>query len=66
RAKLTAAVPAGRSLVGSSARLVDLVGEYAAAGVDEFALPDFTVGDSTPQRREAIERFRDVVGAHFM
>ena len=66
RAKLAAAVPAGRSLVGGSAQIVDMIGEYEAAGVDEFALPDFTLGESGAQRREAIERFRDEVAAHFM
>jgi alkanesulfonate monooxygenase SsuD/methylene tetrahydromethanopterin reductase-like flavin-dependent oxidoreductase (luciferase family) len=66
RAKLIDRVPAGRSLVGSSAQIVDMIGEYADAGVDEFALPDFTLGDSATQRRENIERFRNEVAAHFI
>jgi probable F420-dependent oxidoreductase len=66
RAKLSGKVPADRSLVGNSAQLVDMIGEYAEAGVDEFALPDFTLGDSPTQRRENIARFRDEVAAHFI
>jgi alkanesulfonate monooxygenase SsuD/methylene tetrahydromethanopterin reductase-like flavin-dependent oxidoreductase (luciferase family) len=66
RAKLVDKVPAGRSLAGSPAQLVDMMGEYAEAGVDEFALPDFTLGESAAQRRENIERFRDEVAAHFI
>lgn len=66
RAALVDKVPTGRSLVGSSAQIVDLIGHYADAGVDEFALPDFTLGESATQRRDAIERFRDEVAAHFV
>ena len=66
RAKLVDKVPKGRSLVGSSQQIVDLIAQYAEAGVDEFALPDFTLGESAAQRREAIERFRDEVAAHFI
>jgi alkanesulfonate monooxygenase SsuD/methylene tetrahydromethanopterin reductase-like flavin-dependent oxidoreductase (luciferase family) len=61
RDELVAAAPAGRSLVGSSAQLVDLLGGYVDLGVDEFALPDFTLGDSPELRRDNIERFRDEV-----
>ncbi|MCU1392943.1 MAG: class flavin-dependent oxidoreductase [Ilumatobacteraceae bacterium] len=64
--KVRAAAPAGRSLIGSSAEIVDLVGAYADGGVDELALPDFNLGASAAQRREAIERFRDEVAAHFI
>lgn len=66
REKLSSRVPAGRSLVGNSQQLVDQMGAYADLGVDEFALPDFNLGESAAQRREAIERFRDEVAAHFI
>jgi alkanesulfonate monooxygenase SsuD/methylene tetrahydromethanopterin reductase-like flavin-dependent oxidoreductase (luciferase family) len=66
RATLVDKVPEGRSLVGSSAQIVDLIAQYAEAGVDEFALPDFTLGAHADQRREAIERFRDEVAVHFI
>ncbi len=65
RDKLTKRVPEGRSLVGNSAQLVDLIGGYVDAGVDEFALPDFTLGETPAQRREAIERFWNEVACHF-
>ncbi len=65
RDALLAKVPAGRSLVGSSAQLVDQIGGYIDLGVDEFALPDFTLGESSTQRRELIERFWDEVASQF-
>ena len=46
RDKLAKRVPQGRSLVGNTAQLVDLIGGYVDAGVDEFALPDFTLGET--------------------
>ncbi|MEO7398481.1 MAG: LLM class flavin-dependent oxidoreductase [Ilumatobacteraceae bacterium] len=54
-------VPAGRSLVGTTQQLVDLIGAYAQGGVDEFALPDFTLGSGASQRRETVEQFWDEV-----
>jgi alkanesulfonate monooxygenase SsuD/methylene tetrahydromethanopterin reductase-like flavin-dependent oxidoreductase (luciferase family) len=66
RQKVLDRAPAGRSLVGSSAQLVDQLGEYAAQDVDEFALPDFTLGASPEQRRETIQRFREEVAVHLM
>lgn len=65
RATLMERAPAGRALVGNSAQLVDQLGSYVEQGVDEFALPDFTLGDSAAQRREAIQRFGEEVAAHF-
>jgi alkanesulfonate monooxygenase SsuD/methylene tetrahydromethanopterin reductase-like flavin-dependent oxidoreductase (luciferase family) len=65
RNTLLAKVPEGRSLVGNSAQLVDLIGEYADQGVDEFALPDFNLQGDASRRREAIERFHDEVAVHF-
>ncbi len=37
------------------------MGHYAEAGLDEFALPDFNLGESTAERREMIERFHEDV-----
>jgi hypothetical protein len=54
-------VRAGRAIVGSTAEIVDVMGQYAAAGLDEFALPDFNVGASPAERRETIERFHEEV-----
>ncbi|HEY4332151.1 MAG TPA: hypothetical protein VGM78_06265, partial [Ilumatobacteraceae bacterium] len=55
----------GRALVGNSAQITDAIGGYVDAGIDEFALPDFTLGESAAQRREAIERFWTEVAVHF-
>jgi alkanesulfonate monooxygenase SsuD/methylene tetrahydromethanopterin reductase-like flavin-dependent oxidoreductase (luciferase family) len=64
RDKVLAKAPKGRALVGNSAQLVDLIGEYSNDGVDEFALPDFNlIGDAT-QRQETIERVHEEVAAH--
>lgn len=50
-----------RAIVGTSAEIVDVIGEYVEAGLDEFALPDFNLGKSPTQRRESIERFHEDV-----
>jgi F420-dependent oxidoreductase-like protein len=49
----------GRMLVGT-ARMVEAMGAYAEAGVDEFIVPDFNLG-SGAQRQEVYERFREEV-----
>ena len=62
RDELVAKVDNDRAIVGSSAEIVDVIGQYAQAGLDEFALPDFNLGASPAQRLETIERFhREVV-----
>jgi probable F420-dependent oxidoreductase len=65
RDKVRSSAPAERSLVGSTSELVDLIGGYAELGLDELALPDFTLGKDAPQRRETIERFWEEVAAPF-
>jgi F420-dependent oxidoreductase-like protein len=40
------------AVVGTPAEVVDIIGEYAEAGVKEFIVPDFTLGP--PERRRAI------------
>lgn len=61
RDELLAKVPADRAIVGTTAEIVDVIGQYAEAGLDEFALPDFSLGASPMQRRETIERFHEEV-----
>lgn len=65
REKLLALVPADRSVVGTSAQLVDAIGEYVELGFDEICVPDFTLGGSPEQRRDSYERFWTEVAAHF-
>ncbi len=66
RDRLRARAPTGRSLVGGTAELIDMIGSYVDAGVDEFAIPDFTLGRTPEARREMMERLRSEVLAPFM
>ena len=66
RDRLRATAPEGRSLVGSPAELVELIGTYVDAGVDELAIPDFTLGRTSERRMATYERLRDEVLAAFM
>jgi alkanesulfonate monooxygenase SsuD/methylene tetrahydromethanopterin reductase-like flavin-dependent oxidoreductase (luciferase family) len=61
RDELRAKVDTDRSIIGSPAEIIDVMGEYAAAGLDEFALPGFNLGASQAQRRERVERFHEEV-----
>ena len=61
RDKLLAKVGTDRAIIGTPAEIVDVIGQYAAAGLDEFALPDFNLGESAAQRKETIERFHEEI-----
>jgi len=61
RDELVAKVGTDRAIIGSAAEIVDVMGQYGLAGLDEFALADFNLGASQEQRREAVERFHDEV-----
>ena len=65
RDELVAKTRTDRAIIGSTAEIVDVVAQYAQAGLDEFALPDFTLGVSASQRRETIERFHEEVVSTF-
>lgn len=55
----------GRSaIVGTPAEVVDIVGAYRDAGVDELIVPDFTLGTGE-RRTETLVRFNEEVAAHF-
>ena len=60
REELLAKVNSERAIV-SPAEIVDVMSQYADAGLDEFALPDFNLGASSAKRRETIERFHEEV-----
>ncbi len=64
-AKLRERAPAGRSLVGGVSELVDLVGQYRELGVDELAIPDFTLGSTPEARAEAYANLHDGVLSAF-
>ena len=56
---------AGRQvLAGSVAEVVDTVGRYGDAGVDELIVPDFTLGTGEA-RRQRLEQFWDEVATQF-
>ena len=56
---------AGRQvLAGSVAEVVDTVGRYGDAGVDELIVPDFTLGTGEA-RRQRLEQFWDEVASQF-
>jgi alkanesulfonate monooxygenase SsuD/methylene tetrahydromethanopterin reductase-like flavin-dependent oxidoreductase (luciferase family) len=49
-------------IVGTPAEVVDIVGAYADAGVDELIVPDWTLGRGE-RRRDTYDRFmQDVIG----
>lgn len=56
---LLARVPRA-AIAGTPSRLVDTLGEYAALGVYEFIVPDFTFGPLL-QKLEALDRLRSEV-----
>jgi probable F420-dependent oxidoreductase len=58
-------LPAERSIVGSAAELVDRLGAYAEAGIDEFIVPDFTLGRTEAERLETIDRVWEELAAPF-
>jgi F420-dependent oxidoreductase-like protein len=56
-------VAAGRPVImGSAAEVLDTVAGYPAAGIDEFLVPDFLLGDGA-RREDAFERLRTEVFA---
>ncbi len=53
---------AGRTLIGGASELVDQIGRYAELGLDEFAIGDYTFGETTQQRLEMFAAFHaDVI-----
>lgn len=66
RDAIRAAAPGDRSLVGGPTELIDLIGTYVEAGIDEFAVPDFTLGRSPAERRHTLDRLRAEVLSAFL
>jgi F420-dependent oxidoreductase-like protein len=52
------------TLIGTPSQLVDVVGAYRDAGVDELIVPDFTIGTGS-QRTDTLDRFKEEVAIHF-
>ena len=51
-------------IVGTPAEVVDIVGRYRDAGLDELIIPDFTLGDRQ-RRKDTCDLFLEEVAAHF-
>jgi alkanesulfonate monooxygenase SsuD/methylene tetrahydromethanopterin reductase-like flavin-dependent oxidoreductase (luciferase family) len=61
REKLRGKVREDRSIIGSTAEIAETIAQYAAAGLDEFALPVFNLRGSASERNETIQRFHEEV-----
>ena len=57
--KIAASPMAERSIAGSNEQIIDALGQYAATGFKEVIVPDFTLGATAEERRDAYARFRD-------
>ena len=53
------------SIAGGVEQIREQVGKYAEAGVDEFILPDFTLGRTVGERKEGFDRFIQEVAPSF-
>jgi alkanesulfonate monooxygenase SsuD/methylene tetrahydromethanopterin reductase-like flavin-dependent oxidoreductase (luciferase family) len=63
-AKVAERAPADRALVGTTEMLVEQLAGYVELGVDEFIVPDFTLGATHEARKEAFARIKaEVVSA---
>src|SRR5262249_12416406 len=62
-AKIVERAPSDRTVAGGTSALVDRVAEYAAVGVDELIVPDFTLGRSADERAQTYDRFWHEVAA---
>jgi alkanesulfonate monooxygenase SsuD/methylene tetrahydromethanopterin reductase-like flavin-dependent oxidoreductase (luciferase family) len=58
--------PADRLVAGSDAQLVDAVGQYADAGIEELIVPDFTLGRTATERLDSYDRFWAEVACVFV
>lgn len=61
KAKMKERMTDQRSLIGNANELADLIGQYRDLGVDELALPDFTLGATAEARKEGYQRLVDEV-----
>jgi probable F420-dependent oxidoreductase len=50
-----------RTIAGSAQQLVDVIGEWAALGVDEIIVPDFNLGATVAERLDALARIKSEV-----
>ena len=55
---------AAGGIVGTPSEVVDVVGRYRDAGLDELIIPDFTLGDAQ-RRKDTCDLFLEEVASHF-
>ncbi len=53
--------PDDRSLVGGPAEIADLLHTYVEAGIDEFIVPDFTLGGSHQERLDTLSLINEQI-----
>jgi alkanesulfonate monooxygenase SsuD/methylene tetrahydromethanopterin reductase-like flavin-dependent oxidoreductase (luciferase family) len=56
---------AAGGIVGTPAQVVDFVGQYRDAGLDELIVPDFTLGGTLERRQEACDLLIEEVAPSF-
>jgi alkanesulfonate monooxygenase SsuD/methylene tetrahydromethanopterin reductase-like flavin-dependent oxidoreductase (luciferase family) len=61
--KIRESAPQDRALIGNGAQLAELIGGYVEMGVDEFIVPDFTLGDSHQERMDSYALVHETVVA---
>ena len=57
RAKAEKEASADRTLIGGAAELVEQIGRYVELGIDEFAIGDYTFGESREERTDMYAQF---------
>ena len=57
RAKAEKEATTDRSIIGGAAELVEQIGRYVDMGIDEFAIGDYTFGETRAQRTETYAAF---------
>ena len=61
RAKAEKEASANRTVIGGAAELVEQIGRYGELGVDEFAIGDYTFGETPQQRTDMYQTFHSDV-----
>lgn len=64
-AKLRERAPKDRSVIGSTAQIVDTIGKYRDQGFEEIIVPDFTLGNTAQERLDNYDRFRNEITSAF-
>jgi|CXWL01.1.fsa_nt_gi alkanesulfonate monooxygenase SsuD/methylene tetrahydromethanopterin reductase-like flavin-dependent oxidoreductase (luciferase family) len=66
RAKAEKDFTAARTLIGGASELIEEIARYAALGVDEFAVGDYTFGETREERTDRFAAFHEDVISQLM